>query len=267
MSARRGKFDQKVTRRRVRCAVDISSLYPSLMPKVFTHCSLFLDDNIHLNFDTMKQVKNRRFIFDETLCLQPQINQVIKTCYSRLRNLYRIGRMLDKDRKLQLVISYIFSCLDSCNILYYQLSKKLQTKLQVLLNDWVCFVYAKCRFCGREGVSVTKLAMELHILSFRFCILYKISLTIFKCIHGNAPDYLKDLIVLSQFQTGLHTSNCTNRLIPLPFLKYCKVSNAFRYSAPTVWNNLPPSIRSATSPSNFKSFFKALYFNLAYENV
>ena len=101
------------------------SLYPSLMPKVFTHCSLFLDDNIHMNFDTVKQVKNLGFIFDETLCLEPQINQVIKTCYSRLRNLHRIGRMLDKDRKLQLVISYIFSCLDSWNILYYGLSKKL----------------------------------------------------------------------------------------------------------------------------------------------
>ena len=25
------------------------------MPKVFTHCSLFLDDNIHLNFDTVEQ--------------------------------------------------------------------------------------------------------------------------------------------------------------------------------------------------------------------
>ena len=39
------------------------NLYPSLMPKVFTHCSLFLDDNIHLNFDTVKQVKNLGFLF------------------------------------------------------------------------------------------------------------------------------------------------------------------------------------------------------------
>ena len=174
---------------------------------------------------------------------------------------------LDKDRKLQLVISYISSYLDSCNILYYGLSKKLLIKLQVLLNDCVRFVYAKCRFCWREGVSITKLAMELHILPIRFRILYKISLTIFKCIHGNAPDYPKDLIVLSQSQTGLCTSNCVNRLVPLPFPKYCKVSNAFRYSAPTVWNNLPLSIRSATSLSNFKLSLKAHYFNLAYENV
>ena len=114
-------------------------------------------------------------------------------------------------------------------------------------------MYAKHRFGWREGVSVTKLAMELHILPICFCILYKILLTIFKCVHGSAPDYLKDLMVLSQPQTGLHTSNHGNFLVPLPFPKYCKVSNAFRYSAPTEWNNLPASIRSATSLSNFKS--------------
>ena len=107
----------------------------------------------------------------------------------------------------------------------------------MLLNDYVCFVYAKRRFCWRENVSVTKLAMELDILSIHFRILYKISLTVFKCIHGSALDYLKDLMVLSQPQTGLHTSNCANHLVPLPFPKYCKVLNAFRYSASTVWNN------------------------------
>ena len=131
---------------------------------------------------------------------------------------------MDKDKKLHLVTSYIFSCMNSCNILYYDLSKKLLTKLQVLLNDYVCFVYAKHRFCWRESVSVTKLAMELHILPICYCILYKISLTIFKCIHGSAPDYLKDLIVLSQPQIGLCTSNCANHLVPLPFI-YNKNNN------------------------------------------
>ena len=106
--------------------------------------------------------------------------------------------MLDKDRKLQLVLSYIFSCFDSCSILYYGLSKKLLTKFEVLLNDCVFFVYAKCRFCWREDVTVTKLAMKLNIFPIHFCIPYIILLTVFKCVHGNAPDYLKDLIVWSQ---------------------------------------------------------------------
>ena len=71
------------------------------------------------------------------------------------------------------------------DILHYGLSKKLLTKLQVLLNNCVRFVYAKHRFCWREGVSVTKLAMELHILPICFCILYKNFLTVFKCIQGD----------------------------------------------------------------------------------
>ena len=115
-------------------------------------------------------------------------------------------------------------------------------------------MYNKHRFCRREGVlkAVTKLVIELHILPIHFCILYKISLTVFKCIHGGAPDYyLKDIIALSQPQTSLCTSNRANLLVPLPFPKYSKVSNAFRYSAPTVWSNLPLFIRSPTSLSNF----------------
>ena len=86
-------------------------------------------------------------------------------------------------------------------------------------------MYGKCRFCWREGVSVIKLVMELHILPVHFCILYEIPLTVFKCIHGSVPDYLKDLIVLSQPQTGLHTSNHVNHLVFLLFLKYCKAYN------------------------------------------
>ena len=88
--------------------------------------------------------------------------------------------------------------------MYYGLSQKLLSKLQILLNNCVFFVYAKRRFCWRKGVSVNKLAMELHILPVHFRILYKISLTLLKCIHGSTPDYLKDLIVLSQLQSGLY---------------------------------------------------------------
>ena len=95
---------------------------------------------------------------------------------------------------------------------------------------------------GEKVYLSLKLLWNCIFCLFVFVFLYKISPTVFKCIHGNAPDYLKDLIVLSQPQTGLRTANRANRLAPLPFPKYCKVLVAFRYSAPTVWNNLPPSI-------------------------
>ena len=78
------------------------SIYPNLLPKVFHNFSLLFDQNACLNFSTVKHVKNLGFVFDDSLNLTSQINQIVKTCYHRLNNLYRIGSMLNKDRKLQL---------------------------------------------------------------------------------------------------------------------------------------------------------------------
>ena len=109
---------------------------------------------------------------------------------------------------------YVFSCLDNCNILYYGISAKLLSRLQVVLNDCIRFVCNVRRSSWKDGVSITNLAKELHVLPVRYRILYKISLTVFKCLHGNAPSYLKDLIVVSQPYCGLRTTNRINRLEP-----------------------------------------------------
>jgi len=65
---------------------------------------------------------------------------------------------------LQLVTLYIFSCLDNCSILYYGLSSKLLSKLQIVLNDCVCFVYKIHRSFWENGISVTALPKDRHIL-------------------------------------------------------------------------------------------------------
>ena len=95
------------------------SAYSNLMPKVFDHFSISLDENTTLEFHTVTKAKNLGFIIDDNLCLEPQINQEVATCYYRLNNLYRIASMQNKKRKLQFVTVYIFSCLDYCNMLYH----------------------------------------------------------------------------------------------------------------------------------------------------
>ena len=71
-----------------------------------------------------------------------------------------IGSMLSKDRKLQLVTVYVFSCLDNCNSLYYGISAKLLSRLQVVLNDCIRFVCNVRRPSWKDGVSITNLAKE-----------------------------------------------------------------------------------------------------------
>ena len=111
------------------------SAYPNLMPKVFDHLSISLDENTTLEFDTVTKAKNLGFIFDDNLCIESQINHVVATCYYKLSNLYRIADILSKKRKLLFVTAYIFSCLDYCNMLHYGISSKLLSRLQIVLSD------------------------------------------------------------------------------------------------------------------------------------
>ena len=88
------------------------SVYPNHFPKVFNSFSMLVDKDTKSNFDAMTQVKNLGCIIDDALSLEAQIKQVVKTYYYRLNNLYRICNMLSKDKKLQFVVLYVFSCLD-----------------------------------------------------------------------------------------------------------------------------------------------------------
>ena len=102
------------------------------------------------------------------------------------------------------------------------MSAKLIHKLQIVLNDRVRFICNVHRYSWKDGVCTTHLSKSLHILPIRFRILYKISLTVFKCLYGNAPCYLKELIVCSQTYCSLRAANRTNRLKPPFSPKYNK---------------------------------------------
>ena len=123
-----------------------------------------------------------------------------------------------------------------------------------------------CRSIWKD-VSVTTLAKDLHILRVKFRISYKISLTVFKCLPGNAPDYLKELITLSKPSCSLRTVICINRLEPPAMSKCVKMSHTFEHCAISVWNDLPPSIPSKASLPQLKSCLKAHYFDIAYKHA
>ena len=72
------------------------NVLPNAMPKMPNDFSLLFHHDVCLNFSTVKLVKNLGFILDDSLALTSQVNQTVKTCYSRLKNLYRIGNMLNK---------------------------------------------------------------------------------------------------------------------------------------------------------------------------
>ena len=132
-----------------------------------------------------------------------------------------------------------------CNSLYYGINLNLITKLQSLQNSAARIIYGRSR---REGVS--DIFQELHWLPVKDRVYFKIILHVHNCIHGTAPVYLQDLIVVSRPD---------NFLLALPRVhKYG--TRAFAFCGPKLLNALPTKIRLIVGHEPFKRQLKHMFF-------
>ena len=142
-------------------------------------------------------------------------------------------------------------------------TKAYCNKLQKLLNSAVRFVF---NLRGRRRrISITPYLKKLHFLSVEYRIIYKFCLLVYKCLHGFAPQYLRDLLTPNIVYSSLRSANDLFSLsLKVPKSTYGE--HAFSYFAPYHWNKLPLGIRLSTSVAIFKKSLKTYLFNQCYGN-
>ena len=201
--------------------------------------------------------------FDSTMCMDKYINVIVSKGYFKLNNFWGNADKLTYDLKLQLVTTYILPLIDYCNIIFLASSKSNVGKLQKLLNSSIRFIF---NLTGkRYRYSITPYMKKLHLLPVEFRIKYKISLTVYKCLHDLAPDYLKSLIQPKVMYSHLRSSNDVYSLQTIvPNTKYGE--STFSFAAPMLWNELPQDIKLSPSVESFKKRLKTHYFTEYYEN-
>ena len=117
----------------------------------------------------------------------------------------------------------------------------------------------KARKKSREEKSSTKFVW--HLLSSVLRIDYKILLLTFKCIYGQAPTCLSDLISIKS--NSLYNLRSTGKLLldyPKGKMLTTLGARSFSAAAPKLWNELPVELRQATSLDSFKSRLKTYFF-------
>ena len=93
---------------------------------------------------------------------------------------------------------------------------------------------------------------ELHWLLIEQRIKYKILTSTFKYITGTAPKYL-----WVEEQKGQHAFKQQWNHITRPKVRYKTfATRSFKYSAPTIWNQLPRTIRESPNMDSFKKKLK-----------
>ena len=172
--------------------------------------------------------------------------------------IYKIGRIrkyLDRASTERLVHAFVSSHLDCNNSLLYGLPHNLLSSLQRVQNSAARLITGTKR---REHIS--PILRDLHWLTVKDRIHFKILLLTYKAVHGYAPAYIRNLISFTTLKSLRSASQLA--LKPGPRSKTSSYGDrAFAVAAPKLWNNIPYNIRSASSIGQFKTQLKTFLFN------
>ena len=113
--------------------------------------------------------------------------------------------------------------------------------------------------------SSTDSLKKLHWLPIRARIECKLLTMTYKCLNGDAPEYLSDLLsVVPESRRTLRLSNKYKQLVVPRVKRKTFVARSFSIMAPSLWNELPDSLQKANSVEIFKAELKTLPFRRYY---
>ena len=194
-----------------------------------------------------KSARNLGVIFDKNFNFHSHISAICSSCIYHIRDLWRIRRHLDLDSAKLLVNALVSSRLDYCNSRLSGIAETDLTKLQRVLNRLACVVTKSPPF-----TRSVPLLRSLHWLPVNYRVHFKICLLTYKALHEEQPVYLRSLIAISLPSCSLRSNRGIT--LSIPRIKTNSGARAFSSCVSSLWNNLPLSVRSATSRRRLKTY-------------
>ena len=135
-------------------------------------------------------VRNLGFFYDKYMKNTTHVNRDTSTVYITIKKISKIRHFLDKNTTKILMQTLVLSKIDYCNSLLLGSPKYNLDKMQHMQN-------IACRIIHTTGKydSITPLLMDLHWLKVKERIQYKVAVMVHTCVYGDAPEYLKCLVI------------------------------------------------------------------------
>ena len=221
------------------------------------YLSMFLFELLGVKTNPAKSVRNLGVIFDNNFTFRSHISVVCSSCFYHMQDLRRIHRHLDMDSAKLLATALVSSRLAYCNSLLYGIADIDLTRLQRVQNQLARLVTKSPPF-----TRSILLLHSLHWLPVRFRIRFKINLLTYKTLREKQPVYLHSMLAESIPSRSLRSNN--DNSLSVPRVKTNTGAKAFHSCTPSLWNNLPLSVRSASSVATLKKYPKTHLFDLAF---
>jgi hypothetical protein len=213
------------------------------------------------NIKPSLSVRNLGFTLDSNLTLENHIKGICKRAHFYIQRISRIRRYLDPESTTRLMSAFVLSLFDNGNSILFGLPDKLLKRLQSIQHAAARVVSGR-----REFDHISDVLRSLHCLPMRFRTEFKIATLVFRCVSGDAPSYLRELVKPYQPTRELRSGdNSLDLVVPRARKKKCG-ERTFSRAALLIWNELPLSIRSSTSLLSFRARLKTHLFNKAFNS-
>ena len=192
---------------------------------------------------------------DEGLMFKKHVAAKCKAAMGNLLKIRSTRYLLDKSTTINLCLSLCISHLDYANSLLYRSPQVTIHRMQHIQNICVRLILRKT---NRDSIT-------LHWLPIEYRIKFKILTLTFKCLRGEGPSYLCNLLIENKPSRQGLRSQKLSRLLVIPRTKYKTfASRSFSTAALTLLNSLPDDLRTIDSLLTFKPQLKTHLFKQAY---
>jgi hypothetical protein len=201
-------------------------------------------------------VKSLGALFDINLKCDKQVTSVCKSAWYHLFQISKIRHFLTTEQVKSVIHAYVTSRIDQNNSLLLGLPKNSIKRIQCVQN-----ASARLILGLKKYEHITPGLLSLHWLPVEYRILFKVLLLTFKCLNGQGPTYLKDLLVPYVPTRSLRSSS--DNLLCTPKTHYAEtLKRSFSARAPNEWNKLPRELKDCDSSNVFKSKLKNIFLGL-----
>ena len=226
-----------------------------LLPKVKTSTLNILGDEV----STTPKLKYLGVWLDQSLTMLDHIKYKCQTAAYNIRRIASIRRFIDTPTAKMLASSLVLVQLVYSNSVLAGLPKSSIHLLQGIQN-WV----AKVVLGRQRSDSSADALKDLHWLPIKQRIDFKILCLVFKARNGLAPA-LSHLFTKKCFTRETRASKKESDDLNIPrHKKSTFAARSISVYGPTIWNILPPNIKSSSTFTSFKSSLKTHLFRQAF---
>ena len=216
--------------------------------------------NACINDEQLEQVSSARYLgihIDDTLSWNSQVQSICKSVSFKLSKLKRLNKFVSSDLLNTIYLTSIQPTLDYGCTVWGTCSQANKDMIMWLRKRAARIVTNRFDYINDRGMLILK-DLGWQTLDERRD--YFLANLMFKCIHGMAPHWLTNQILMAceSHDRTTRAAISMDVIVPQPRLEVFR--NSFQYSGAKVWNNLPDHIKETSTLGSFKYLYKKHHF-------